>query len=196
MAAIEDRDLDRAAAAMRAHLENVERNLLRSRPAPEPLMPEVRETAVRAGPDRRPRLTAQQRIGGMPVSGAWPHTRPSPASAETRKIAGAARCTGMQRRPCSARGRSTRPSCWWASSQAIRRICRAARSSDRPARSWTSALADAGIDRSAVYVTNAVKHFKFEPRGKRRLHKKPNAGEIEACKWWLDQELEVIKPEL
>jgi len=58
------------------------------------------------------------------------------------------------------------------------------------------ALAEAGIDRARVYVTNAVKHFKFEPRGKKRLHKKPNAGEIEACKWWLDQELEVIKPAL
>jgi len=58
------------------------------------------------------------------------------------------------------------------------------------------ALADAGIDRARVYVTNAVKHFKFEPRGKKRLHKKPNASEIEACKWWLDHELELIKPEL
>jgi uracil-DNA glycosylase family protein len=58
------------------------------------------------------------------------------------------------------------------------------------------ALADAGVDRSRVYVTNAVKHFKFEPRGKKRLHKKPNAGEIEACKWWLDQELDLIKPAL
>jgi uracil-DNA glycosylase len=58
------------------------------------------------------------------------------------------------------------------------------------------ALADAGIDRSRVYVTNAVKHFKFEPRGKKRLHKKPNAGEIDACKWWLDHELELIKPAL
>ena len=58
------------------------------------------------------------------------------------------------------------------------------------------ALAEAGIDRSRVYVTNAVKHFKFEPRGKKRLHKKPSGGEIEACKWWLDQELEVIKPAL
>jgi DNA polymerase len=58
------------------------------------------------------------------------------------------------------------------------------------------ALADAGVERSRVYVTNAVKHFKFEPRGKKRLHKKPNAGEIEACKWWLDQELDLIKPDL
>lgn len=58
------------------------------------------------------------------------------------------------------------------------------------------ALADAGIDRARVYVTNAVKHFKFEPRGEKRLHKKPNAGEIEACQWWLEHELALIKPAL
>src|SRR5205814_3653094 len=46
------------------------------------------------------------------------------------------------------------------------------------------ALADAGIPRNETFVTNAVKHFKFEPRGKRRLHKKPNAYEIDRCKWW------------
>jgi uracil-DNA glycosylase family protein len=56
------------------------------------------------------------------------------------------------------------------------------------------ALEEAGIDRGDVYVTNAVKHFKFEPRGKRRIHSKPNAGEIDRCKWWLDQELSLIKP--
>lgn len=56
------------------------------------------------------------------------------------------------------------------------------------------ALADAGIDRAKVYVTNAVKHFKFEPRGKRRLHARPNAGEIQACRWWLEREFEAIKP--
>jgi DNA polymerase len=53
---------------------------------------------------------------------------------------------------------------------------------------FDTALEDAGIDRSATYVTNAVKHFKFILRGKRRIHNKPDAGEIEACKWWLDQE--------
>jgi DNA polymerase len=58
------------------------------------------------------------------------------------------------------------------------------------------ALEEAGVDRAQVYVTNAVKHFKFEPRGKKRLHKKPNAAEIEACRWWLDQELSLIAPEL
>src|SRR5436190_1143988 len=49
------------------------------------------------------------------------------------------------------------------------------------------ALEEAGVDRKRVYVTNAVKHFKFEPRGKRRLHQKPNAYEIERCNWWLDK---------
>jgi DNA polymerase len=58
------------------------------------------------------------------------------------------------------------------------------------------ALEDAGVDRTRVYVTNAVKHFKFEPRGKRRLHKRPNAGEIKMCKRWLAGEIEAIKPEL
>jgi DNA polymerase len=58
------------------------------------------------------------------------------------------------------------------------------------------ALEEAGIDRKRVYVTNAVKHFKFEPRGKRRIHKKPNNNEIEACRWWLDKELGFIMPRL
>ncbi len=58
------------------------------------------------------------------------------------------------------------------------------------------ALASAGIKRSEVYVTNAVKHFKFEPRGKRRIHKSPGRGEIEACRWWLERELALVKPEI
>jgi uracil-DNA glycosylase len=58
------------------------------------------------------------------------------------------------------------------------------------------ALAESGIDRSAVYVTNAVKHFKSEPRGKRRIHKKPNAGEVAACRPWLEAEVAVIRPEI
>ena len=57
-------------------------------------------------------------------------------------------------------------------------------------------LAEAGVDRRVTYVTNAVKHFKFEPRGKRRIHSKPNAGEIQACRWWVGQELDLIKPDL
>jgi uracil-DNA glycosylase family protein len=58
------------------------------------------------------------------------------------------------------------------------------------------ALEAAGIDRRRVYVTNVVKHFKWEPRGTRRIHAKPNAGEIAACRPWLDAELELIKPEV
>jgi DNA polymerase len=56
------------------------------------------------------------------------------------------------------------------------------------------ALDEAGIRRDEVFVTNAVKHFKYEWRGKRRLHKRPDAGEIEACRWWLDIERELVKP--
>jgi DNA polymerase len=58
------------------------------------------------------------------------------------------------------------------------------------------ALQDAGIDRDAVFVTNAVKHFKFEQRGKRRLHKRPNAYEIDRCHWWLDFERRLVKPDI
>lgn len=58
------------------------------------------------------------------------------------------------------------------------------------------ALAEAGIDRAQCYVTNAVKHFKWEPAGKRRLHKKPNAREIAACRPWLDAEIDLLKPKV
>jgi uracil-DNA glycosylase family protein len=57
------------------------------------------------------------------------------------------------------------------------------------------ALEEAGIDRSDAYVTNAVKHFKWRPRGNRRLHQTPRAGEIEACKPWLQAEVEAVEPE-
>lgn len=63
-------------------------------------------------------------------------------------------------------------------------------------RLFDAVLEDVGIDRKKTYVTNAVKHFKFEPRGKRRIHSKPNAGEIRACRWWLDQELALIRPDV
>lgn len=58
------------------------------------------------------------------------------------------------------------------------------------------ALEEAGMDRKSVYVTNAVKHFKFEPRGTRRLHVKPSAEEIQACNWWLTEELRLVAPKL
>jgi DNA polymerase len=59
-----------------------------------------------------------------------------------------------------------------------------------------TALEKAGIDRRVVYVTNVVKHFKWEPRGKRRIHVKPNAGEIGACRPWLETEIALVKPRL
>ncbi len=59
-----------------------------------------------------------------------------------------------------------------------------------------AALVEAGIDRAKVYVTNAVKHFKWERRGKRRIHKKPNAAEIAACRPWLDGEIAALQPEV
>src|SRR5205807_662373 len=58
------------------------------------------------------------------------------------------------------------------------------------------ALDEVGIDRKQVFVTNAVKHFKWEPRGKRRIHKKPNSLEIAACKQWLEAEIEVLRPDV
>jgi DNA polymerase len=66
-----------------------------------------------------------------------------------------------------------------------------------PAGLWLDrALERAGIDRASVFVTNAVKHFKFEPRGKRRLHKKPNAYEIDRCRWWYENERRIIRPKV
>ncbi|MEH3104858.1 MAG: UdgX family uracil-DNA binding protein [Sphingomonas phyllosphaerae] len=61
---------------------------------------------------------------------------------------------------------------------------------------FNRALAAAGITREQTYVTNAVKHFKFEPRGKRRIHAKPDAGEIEACRWWIEQEQLLLRPKV
>jgi len=61
---------------------------------------------------------------------------------------------------------------------------------------FDEAAREAGMVREQVYVTNAVKHFKFEPRGKRRIHKKPNAGEISACRFWLGLERELVKPKV
>jgi uracil-DNA glycosylase family protein len=58
------------------------------------------------------------------------------------------------------------------------------------------ALEAAHIDRSRVYVTNAVKHFKNVPRGKRRIHQRPNSYEVERCRWWLDRELDLVRPRL
>jgi DNA polymerase len=63
-------------------------------------------------------------------------------------------------------------------------------------RLFEEALAEAGIKRKQTYVTNVVKHFKWEPRGKRRIHKKPNAREIKACRPWLEGEIALVKPQV
>ena len=63
-------------------------------------------------------------------------------------------------------------------------------------RLFDEALSEAGIDRKQTYVTNVVKHFKWEPRGKRRIHKKPNAVEIKACRPWLEAEIALVKPQV
>ena len=63
-------------------------------------------------------------------------------------------------------------------------------------RELDQALEAAGLDRDKVYVTNVVKHFKNEPRGKRRMHKRPNRYEVERCRWWLDQEIAAVQPKL
>jgi DNA polymerase len=61
---------------------------------------------------------------------------------------------------------------------------------------FDAALTQAGLDRTQSYVTNAVKHFKFRPEGKRRIHERPNVGEINHCRWWLKREIELVKPDL
>lgn len=61
---------------------------------------------------------------------------------------------------------------------------------------FNTVLSEIGLDRRALYLTNAVKHFKYEPRGKRRIHQKPNQSEIQQCRWWLTREIELVKPSL
>ena len=63
-------------------------------------------------------------------------------------------------------------------------------------RLFDAIASEAGVDRDRSFVTNAVKHFKFAPRGKRRIHQKPDAGEVEACQWWLDAERRLVRPKL
>ena len=70
------------------------------------------------------------------------------------------------------------------------------RLSGRRGRCWIGRWRRRGSIAGGVYVTNSVKHFKFEPRGKRRIHARPDAGEIEACRWWLDAERAAVRPRL
>ena len=83
---------------------------------------------------------------------------------------------------------------WSGSSPATARTSKAGHSSARPGSLLDECLERAGVDRSKVYVTNVVKHFKWEPRGKRRIHQKPNSREIAACRPWLDAEIAAAGP--
>ena len=87
-----------------------------------------------------------------------------------------------------------RASCWWVNSRAMKRICAGARSSGLRDGSWIKRWQRRVSSASEIYITNAVKHFKWEPRGKRRLHKRPDVREIDACNGWLQKEIEELKP--
>ena len=113
---------------------------------------------------------------------------------EPRTRAAVVRSIRMQPRPSRAKDAGALSSCWWASSPATRKISPASRLSGPAGQVLDHALAEAEIPRTEVFVTNAVKHFKHEMRGKRRLHKRPNAYEIERCKIWLDLERAMVKP--
>ena len=94
------------------------------------------------------------------------------------------------------KARSALPSPSLASSPAIRRTLQGRPFVGPAGQILDRALAEVGIDRSATYVTNAVKHFKYVQRGKRRLHQRPTAGEVTHYRWWLKKELDLVGPRL
>lgn len=102
----------------------------------------------------------------------------------------------MPHRLYSVKAQKPRASCSSTSSRETARASQKGRSSAPPASCSDECLDEAGVDRSLCYVTNAVKHFKFEPRGKRRIHAKPSAGEVQRCAWWLGGELDVLRSDL
>ncbi len=97
------------------------------------------------------------------------------------------------RKRCSAKVQCRRARSSLASSPEIKRIFKVVRLSGRRADLLRSALREAGFSEGECYLTNAVKHFKFVPRGKRRIHKTPSAREIDHCRWWLDRELALVE---
>ena len=128
-----------------------------------------------------------QRISCQRYERSLPCTRPSKPVAVANSIAG-------RPRGSPERARHQPGWFWWEKRQAMKRTGRAARLSGRPVALLDRAFEFVGIDRADVFITNAVKHFKWEPRGKRRLHAKPSSREIAACRPWLDAELELIRP--
>ena len=117
--------------------------------------------------------------------------------AEARRLAaGCTRCDLYRNatQTVFGEGRRARGSCSWASSRGTRKTSPGGRSSGRRGRVLDRALEAAGIARKAIFLTNGVKHFKNEPRGKKRLHKRPDLGEIDICRWWLDLERKFVHP--
>ena len=113
-----------------------------------------------------------------------------------RRNASDAICISMRRKSCSAKARAS-AQLVLVGEQPGDREDEVGRPFVGPAgRLLDECLHEAGIDRSVCYVTNSVKHFKFEQRGKRRLHARPNAGEIQRCAWWLGAEFDLLKPKL
>ena len=130
-------------------------------------------------------------------SGAAARGRGPRRAARRRPRAAAPASSGSRRpRPSSARGRRRRGSCSSASSPATRRTGRASRSSAPPGGCSTRRSRDAGIDRRDAYITNAVKHFRFTPKGKRRIHQTPGPEHLRACRPWLEAEFAVLQPEV
>jgi len=112
------------------------------------------------------------------------------------RAASAALCILTRHRPLLARGPRLRRSCW-VGEQPGDQEDRAGRPFVGPAgRLLDRALKESGLDRSKVFVTNVVKHFKHEQRGKRRIHKQPSRYEVQQCRWWLDREIAIVRPKL
>ncbi len=128
-----------------------------------------------------------------PCNARWPTCPTTPAD---RQLAAVVISGVMRRRPCWVKARRRPRSCWSASSRATKKICAAVRSSGPAGRVLDDALRNAGLERDQLYITNAVKHFKWQPRGKRRLHKRPDAAEVAACNHWLDAEVLQVKPRI
>ena len=98
--------------------------------------------------------------------------------------------------PCWEKARCIPTSLLWANSLATRKTLVGKPFVGPAGQLLDKALEEAGIDRAQTYVTNAVKHFKFEPRGKRRIHARPTTGEVKHYRWWLEKELDLVKPKL
>ena len=154
-----------------------------------------------APPFRKPRIWMRRRvhrIGRRWVPSCWHcmRTRGCRRRCTRRRTAAAAICMSPRRRRCSAKGRRAPGSCSLVSSQATRKTSSAARSSGQLGRSWIARWRRPASTGAPIYITNAVKHFKFTPRGKRRIHQTPEAPEIQACRFWLDVELVRLRPKL